>query len=188
MTKRTEPEPILVYVSVHPALRDYIVSVYGSDLIIPDDKGALWATVKSHLVQVPNDYKPHPAGPAEGHVRIALPPISASSPIYNFQAGQCIVTNFLYRNFLSKTGQRIVAELLMKDFKGQYRAFMAGYLASHPNQSAESQIKEGIDEFCRIHCIGMDDKITYEMLRKDWYRFRTRDSVSDFCDDVKENI
>ena len=82
----------------------------------------------------------------------------------------------------------MVAELLMKSFKDRYRAFMTGYLASHPNQAAESLIKDGIDEFCRIHRISLDGTITYEMLRKDWYRFRTRDSQSDFCDDVKENI
>ncbi len=189
MTKRKESEePILVYVKVHPVLRDFIVATRGTDLIIPDDKGPLWATVKTFLRHIPNDYKPHPAGPVKDHVRIALPPISASSPIFNVQAGDTIVCNFLYRNFLDHRGQTAVSDQLMKEFKGTYRSFMAGYLASHPNQRGESQIKEGIDEFCRIHCIHMDDKITYEMLRKDWYRFRTRESSSDYRDEVKENI
>lgn len=189
MTKRKESEePILVYVKVHQVLRDFIVATRGTDLIIPDDKGPLWATVKTFLRLIPNDYKPHPAGPVQDHVRIALPPISSSSPIFNIQTGGTIVCNFLYRNFLDHNGQRAVADQLMKEFKGTFRSFMAGYLAAHPNQKGESQIKEGIDEFCRIYCIAMDDKITYEMLRKDWYRFRTRESSSDYRDEVKENI
>lgn len=189
MTKRKESEePILVYVKVHQVLRDFIVATRGTDLIVADDKGPLWTTVKSFLRNIPNDYKPHPAGPVAEYVRIVLPPISASSPIFNIPAGGTIVCNFLYRNYLDKRGQTAVADQLMKEFKGTYRSFMAGYLATHPNQRGYSQIKEGIDEFCRIHRINMDDKITYEMLRKDWYRFRTRESSTDFCDEVKENI
>ena len=190
MTKRKESaDTIMVYVSVHPALRDFLISVYGSDVLVPDDKSVIWATVKSNLVEVPNDYKPHTAGPVPGKIRIALPPISASSPIYNFALGEKIITNFLYRNYLSHKAQVIVADLLMKQFKDTYRSFMTGYLAAHPNQTGkESQIKDGIDEFCRIHRISMDDKITYEMLRKDWYRWRNRESESEYCDDVKENI
>lgn len=179
----------MVFVSVHPALRDYLISVYGTDVLVPDYKSILWATVKSNLVEIPNDYQPHTAGPVPGKIRIALPPISASSPIYNFAAGEKIITNFLYRNYLPKKAQVIVEDLLRKQFKNTYRSFMTGYLASHPNQAGrESLIKDGINEFCRIHCISMDDKVTYEMLRKDWYRWRTRESRSEFCVDVKENI
>ncbi len=189
MTRRKESEePILVYCKVHPVLRDFIVATRGTDLIVADDRGPLWVAVKSHLREVPNDYKPHAIGPVEGTIRIALPPISASSPIFNVAAGATIVCNFLYRNFLDKRGQSVVSDLLMKTFKDQYRSFMAGYLASHPNQTADSQIKDAIDEFCRIYRITMDDKITYEMLRKDWYRWRTRESSSDVCDEVKENV
>lgn len=189
MSRRNpEEEPILVYVSVSQMLRDFIVSTRGTDLIIADDKGPLWVLVKTHLRHIPNDYQPHTAGPVPGQVRIALPPISASSPIFSLAAGAKLVCNFLYRNYLDHKGQVAVAEQLMKTFKDQYRSFMAGYLATHPNQRGASQIKEGIDEFCRIHRIALDDKIAYETLRKDWYRWRTRDTSSDFCEDVKENV
>lgn len=189
MGKRRSSDYILVSVSVHPVLRDYIVSTNGSDLLVPDDRGPLWVAVKSHLRQCPADYKPMTAAPVPGEIRIVLPPISASKPILNVNIDEVIRTNFLSRNYLDRKGQRVVADLLMKTFKDRYRAFMTGYLASHPNQSGrDSQIKDGIDEFCRIHRITMDDKITYEMLRKDWYRFRSRESSSDFCDEVKENI
>lgn len=178
----------MVYVKVHPVLRDFTIATRGTDLIVADNKGPLWVTVKSFLRTIPNDYKPHPVGPVANNIRIALPPISASSPIFNVPAGTTIICNFLYRNYLDQRGQTAVAEQLMKTFKASYRSFMAGYLASHPNQRGDSQIKEGIDEFCRIYRIQMDDKITYEMLRKDWYRFRTRESITDYCDEVKENI
>ena len=189
MTKRKDiDDQILVYIKVHPVLRDFIISSMGSDLIVPDDKGPLWVAVKSHLREIPNDYKPHAIGPVEGKVRIALPPVKNGEALYNASAGATIMYNYLYRNYLDKKGQTVVADLLMKSFKDKYRSFMAGYLASHPNQKELSQIKDGINEFCRIFRINMDDKITYEMLRKDWYRFRTRESVSDVCEEVKENI
>lgn len=189
MGKRRSEDYILVSVTVHPVLRDYIVSTNGSPVLVPDDKGPLWVAVKSHLLQCPADYKPLGREPEPGEIRIVLPPISSTnSPLLNINIDEIIHTNFLFRNYLDRKGQRMVADLLMKTFKDRYRAFMTGYLASHPNQGTDSQIKDGIDEFCRIHRITMDDKITYEMLRKDWYRFRTRESPSDFCDDVKENI
>lgn len=189
MSKRKpEADQILVYVSVSPMLRDYIVSTRGTDLIVADDRSPLWVTVKTHLRTIPNDYKPHPMGPEPGKIRIALPPISASSPLFSLAAGETIVCNFLYRNYLDQKGQTAVAEQLTKTFKDQFRSFMAGYLATHSNQQAASQIKEGIDEFCRIHRISLDDKIAYETLRKDWYRYRTRENASDFCVEVKENI
>lgn len=188
MGKKRSDEYVLVSVTVHPVLWDYIVATNGSPVLVPDDKGPLWVAVKSHLMQCPADYKPLPPVPEPGEIRIVLPPITASRPLLNINIDEIIHTNFLFRNYLDRKGQRVVAELLMKSFKDRYRAFMTGYLASHPNQAAESLIKDGIDEFCRIHRISLDGTITYEMLRKDWYRFRTRDSQSDFCDDVKENI
>lgn len=188
MKKRPSEEPILVYVSTSAMLRDFIISTRGSDLIIADDKSPLWVVVKTHLKSIPNDYKPHRMGPEPGYVRVVLPPISASSPIFSLAAGAKIICNFLYRNYLDDKGQKAVADHLNKTFKEQYRSFMAGYLAMHANQQEASQIKEGIDEFCRIHRIALDDKIAYETLRKDWYRWRTRESSSDFCEDVKLNL
>lgn len=190
MTKKRKDinDQILVYIKVHPVLRDFIICSTGSDLIVPDDKSPLWVAVKTHLREIPNDYKPHAIGPVAGSIRIALPPVKNGEALYNAAAGATIMYNYLYRNYLDKKGQVVVADLLMKSFKDKYRSFMAGYLASHPNMREISQIKDGINEFCRIFCINMDDKITYEMLRKDWYRFRTRESASDVCDEVKENI
>lgn len=189
MTKRKDiNDQILVYIKVHPVLRDFIICSMGSDLIVPDDKSPLWVAVKTHLREIPNDYKPHAIGPVAGSIRIALPPVKNGEALYNAAAGATIMYNYLYRNYLDKKGQVVVADLLMKSFKDKYRSFMAGYLASHPNMRDISQIKDGINEFCRIFRINMDDKITYEMLRKDWYRFRTRESASDVCDEVKENI
>ena len=83
MGKRRSSDYILVSVSVHPVLRDYIVSTNGSDLLVPDDRGPLWVAVKSHLRQCPADYKPMTAAPVPGEIRIVLPPISASKPILN---------------------------------------------------------------------------------------------------------
>lgn len=188
MKKKPSEDPILVYVSVSPMLRDFIISTRGTDLIIADDKSPLWVVVKTHLRSIPNDYKPHPMGPEPGQIRIVLPPISSSSPLFSLAAGEKIVCNFLYRNFLDQKGQTAVADQLTKTFKDQYRSFMAGYLAMHSNQQEASQIKEAIDEFCRIHRINLDDKIAYETLRKDWYRWRNRESASDFCEDVKMNV
>ena len=49
----------LVNVKVHPALREYILSVNaGSDIIVPMRDSRLWGLVKMYLEPIPSDYRP----------------------------------------------------------------------------------------------------------------------------------
>ena len=191
MTKKKVPDYMLVSVSVPPALRDYLLSVNNdSDILFLDYRGPIWVAVKSRLRPVPADYTPEPIEPQPGKIRLVLPSTSAAKPLLNFHLDAVIYTNLLFRNYLGPDDQKAVAALLDKSFKDRYRSFMTGYLASHPSQAGRGpQIKEGIEEFCRIHRIGMDSSnITSEMLRKDWYRWRMRETPSELCVEVKENI
>ncbi len=176
-----------VSVKVNPALREYLLCINsGSDLIIPDYGDPLWTLVKSHLQLVPPSYSPQAPGPVPGHVRIALPTTSHGKPLYNHDKKAVVGNNYLFRNYLDTAAQRKVEHHLMKTFKDRFRHFMAGYLADH-GEETDFQIKDAIDCFCRIYCMKMD-AVTYEMLRKDWYRFRNRETPSEMSIEIKENM
>ena len=180
---------VTVSVKVSRPLREYLVCVNGgSDILVPDYGDPLWTLVKSHLQLMPDNYVPHPAsdGPSENAIRIALPTTTGAKPLYNLDKGRVINNNFLFRCFLDADAQRKVEAQLSKIFKDRFRHFMAGYLADHDTDDS-FQIKDAIDRFCSIYRLEMDS-ITYEMLRKDWYRFRNRETPSDPCTEVKENI
>ncbi len=177
-------EPILVTVHVNSALWEYLIGVNGgSDVMAPDYQGELWVFVKSRLQTVPSDYRPETPEIKKGIIRIALPPQRGASAIYNLQLKREIFTNFIYRNYLDEEAQRQVEGFLMKGFKKTFRDFMAGAVSCNTQQA----IKDAIEKFCEVYRIEMDS-ISYEMLRKDWYRFRNRDSRGDPCTEVKENF
>ena len=75
----------------------------------------------------------------------------------------------LWRNYLNPQGQEAVASHLMHTFKLTYRSYMTGALGNSPGLT----IRDAIYSFCELYNISMDN-ITYEMLRKDWFRFRKK--------------
>lgn len=158
----------LVSVKVSPALREYIVSINsGSDIISPSKGSRLWGLVKMHLETIPSDYMPvSPEGSCDS-IRIAL--LKSKKKTYSFPSQRTVHLHTLYRDYLSDKGQRAVSKHLMKGFKQTFHAYMAGAL----NNNADLDIVEAIDEFLSDYHIE-PEKVTVEMLRKDWYRYRQR--------------
>ena len=166
--EKSTPETQTVSVKVLPALKAYILAVNEeSDVIVPCRESRLWGLVKTHLDLVPPDYKPTPAAGTADTIRIAVYTIHRMN--YNHPKRKTIVVDSLWRSNLSEEGQRVVADYLMRFFKQSYRSYMVGALANNP----KLKIHDAILNFCTLHKINMDI-VTYEMLRKDWFRFRLR--------------
>ena len=165
-------------VKVLPCLREFILCVNGgSDIITPGRESKLWGIVKMHLDLVPPDYKPVPASGSEDCIRIAI--FRSHRMCYNrnsrkFEPGKKrpnpnIIVDTIWRNYLNPVGQEAVASHLMHTFKLTYRSYMTGALGNNP----ELSIHDAIYSFCELYHITMEN-ITYEMLRKDWFRFRKK--------------
>lgn len=167
-----------VSVKVLPCLREYILAVNnGSDIIRPARKSRLWGIVKMYLDLTPQDYEPVPVTGRAGFIRIGL--YRSHRLAYNRRSRKvdpgkkrpnpCFVVNTLFRNYLDDQGQEAVASHLMHTFKLTFRSYMTGALGNN----SELTIHDAIYSFCELYNISMDN-ITYEMLRKDWFRFRKR--------------
>ena len=157
-----------VTVRVVPALKEYICAVNGgSDIIVPSRESRLWGLVKTHLDLVPPDFVPTPARGQKDSIRIAI--YTSHRWNYNHPSRKVMVTDTLWRDYLTEEGQRVVASYLMRYFKQTFRSYMTGALSNNPDRT----IREVILGFCDLHKIDMDI-VTYEMLRKDWFRFRQR--------------
>lgn len=167
-------------VAVLPCLREYILSVNdGSDIITPGRESRLWGIVKMHLDLVPEDYDPVPVSGSPDCIRIAL--FRSHRRQYNrnprkaapggHRPNQTFVVDTLWRTYLNRQGQEAVASHLMHTFKLTFRSYMTGALGNSPGLT----IHDAIYSFCELYSISMDT-ITYEMLRKDWFRFRKKHS------------
>lgn len=157
-----------VTVKVLPALRAYILAVNNdSDIILPSRESRLWGLVKMHLATIPPDYKPTPAGGDESCIRIGI--YKTKRQEYNRNARRVIYQETLFRDYLTPAGQKAIADYLTRYFKQTFRSYMSGALGNND----ELSIHDAIHQFCTLYKINMDI-ITYEMLRKDWFRFRRR--------------
>lgn len=167
-----------VSVKVLPCLREFILSVNGgSDIITPGRESKLWAIVKMHLDLVPSDFKPTPASGDPSCIRIALfrsHRVQYNVNSHKFEPGKKrpnpqFIVDTIWRNHLNQVGQEAVASYLMHTFKMTYRSYMTGALGNNPDLT----IHDAIYSFCELYHIAMEN-ITYEMLRKDWFRFRKK--------------
>lgn len=175
-------ELMTVPVQVPKHLKDYILGINGgSEVIVPQNHSLLWATVKVHLNLVPREGLP-PLNPDASYIRIAIYG-NTHRRIYNIRSGKVIRhSSPLFRCHLDEEGQRAIATYLDRSFKADYRSYMSGALSNNPDLS----IREAIEEFCNDRHVEMDANITYDMLRKDWYRYRK--STDDFCGRNAESI
>ncbi len=158
-----------VDVRVSKPLREYVLSVNaGSDIIRPERGSLLWGLIKLHLDLVPKVYRPVPPEERDRYIRIALYKVRRTRS-YNVNTSRNMEINTLFRNHLNEEGQRAVASHIASGFKQTFRAYMGGALGNNP----ELTIHDAVYEFCSDYNISMDS-ITYDMLRKDWYRFKKR--------------
>ena len=163
-----------VSVRVLPALKEYLCAVnQGSDTIIPNRESRLWGLIKMHLDLVPPDFKPTPVTGHQDCIRIAI--YNSHRKQWNHPSRRILKTNTLWRDYLTEAGQKVVADYLTRYMKQSFRCYMAGALKNNPNLT----IRDGILSFCELHKVNMD-VITYEMLRKDWFRFRRRNPAGSY--------
>lgn len=157
-----------VTVKASPVIRAYVLAVNGgSDTIFPSRESRLWGLVKMHLATIPPDYKPTPVGGDESCIRIGI--YKTKRQEYNRNARRVIYQETLFRDYLTPAGQKAIADYLTRYFKQTFRSYMSGALGNND----ELSIHDAIHQFCTLYKINMDI-ITYEMLRKDWFRFRRR--------------
>ncbi len=164
-----EDNIMTVDVKVSRPIREYVLSINdGSDLIKPERGSLLWGLIKLHLDLVPETYRPVPPDKRQDYIRIALYR-TRSTRSYNVNTGRNMEVNTLFRNYLNEEGQRAVSDHISRGFKQTFRAYMGGALGNNPDLT----IHDAVYEFCSDYNISMDS-ITYDMLRKDWYRFKKR--------------
>lgn len=159
-------DAITVDVHVGRTLREFVVSTKGSDVLTPEKDSILWCLLKQHLVTSAEGYIPIPDELKGEYVRIALRS-AHSATSYNVPAGRTIQINTLFRCYLDKTGENTIRKYLTLEFKKTFRDYMTGCLAIND----KVRILDAIEEFCKDHGIPLDGVITFEMLRKDWYRY-----------------
>lgn len=172
MARKKHNDLMTVLVKVHPALREYLVSINNSETIVPERGTQLWGLVSMYLECTPPDSHPVPEGdtPADS-IRIAI--FNSHSRTWCAELDRSIFQDTIFRNYLSPKSQRVIARHLMADFKHTFRAYMTGAINNNPDIS----ITEAIDEFCEDYHITMQ-QLTLDLLRKDWYRWRVSSSGS----------
>lgn len=176
----------MVRVKVNRALREYMVGTNGgSDVFTFGYQSDIWVLVRTHLELAPKlkDYQPIKPEEDPDYIKIALPSTTGAGAIYNVNAQQVIHTNYLFRNYLSPKSQKVIEFHLQKTFKKTFHDYMTGAVSCN----SEIQIKEAINRFMDVHNIE-GNYITYELLQKDWYRYRNRVSRGEPAEEVKENF
>ncbi len=160
---------ITVDIEVSKPLREYILSINkGDDVLVPDKKSLLWSLVKTQLDLVPNNYHPVRPEDRQRYIKIGFLE-SHSSYSYNANIQKTINLNTLFRCYLNPSGQKKIAAYLTRSMKMVYRAYVGGALSNNPSLT----IHDAIYEFCQDYGITLEH-ITYEMFRKDWYRFKQK--------------
>ncbi len=179
----TSEDLIMVDVRVSKPLKEYLLACNsGNDIIVPGKYSQLWSLIKTQLDLVPTDYKPINPYNREDYIRICLLKLRRTKS-FNVNTLRTTELNTLFRNHLSEEGQRTVAAYLTEGMKVRFRSYISGALSNNPSLT----IHDAIYEFCDDYGIVME-KITYEMLRKDWYRFRKRSGQSSIIPIESHNL
>ena len=161
-------ERLTVDVKVGRALKEFIVSTNGSDVLDPEKDTILWCLLKQHLLTQPG-YIPIPD--RTEYVAIILRGAKAAKT-YSTDVSRNLQVNTLFRTYLNDHGQSVIRKHFEKEFKQVFRNYMKGCLNNNP----EMKIIDAIEEFCTDHNITQDN-ISVAMLQKDWYRFRMKCQV-----------
>lgn len=164
-------EIIEVDVKVGTLLKEFVVSANGSDLLMPQKDDVLWCICKQNLQTAP----PVPViiKDRTEYIRIALVQTESSSSTYNIYRQKNTRINTLFRNYFNEDGQARICTHLMKIYHSTFIVYMESHLQANP----DIQIKQAIANFLTAYNIIMD-YITYEALRKYWYRHQKRKEKS----------
>jgi hypothetical protein len=166
-----------VDVKVQKAVREFIISSSGSDLIVPGSQSLLWQLVKQHLKVVPENYRT--IADRSEYIRIELLTVNSSKVFTRKMKGfgkgtfRDVTLNTAYRSWLDPAGQNAVAGHLRRSFKECFHNFVMGAIFDNP----ELQQKKAIENFCELYGITFDE-INYEMLVKSWLRSPQRKKIN----------
>lgn len=155
-----------VDIKVGQFIRQWVVSSCGTDQIRVDKRTNIWAIVKQNLALLPEDYRS--IGDRSEYISIEL--LDAHSQrSYIHPAGCCLHLNFLYRCYISDSGQESIRRYLENQFRSAFRVYM---VASMRDDSKE-KILHAITAFLLDYDLPVDKKIL-SRLSKDWYRYRQK--------------
>lgn len=157
-----------VEIQVPISLHAYIIHTTGGDTVRIGKSGVLWAVIKQHLICYTRwtiETKPY-LDPALPVLKIELLRKNGAQV-----PNQDITLNTSSRRYMSLTGTRVVARLLISEFQKTFLDYMTGASMANP----QLNIKDAINIFCDDY--GLDFLGSYEMLKKRWYRYRQKDST-----------
>lgn len=165
-------EGLTVDIKVGKVLKEYILSSNGSDTLSPDKDSLLWGLAKQYLccyeeLEASNGigYRELKDEERSEYICLSLRK-SSNTRAYCREKGKTIAINIMSRCYLTANGQNVIRRFLYKGFKKTFIDYMKGAL----NNNCDMKIKDAIDEFCNDHNLSMDN-VTYEMLKKCWYRY-----------------
>ena len=165
-------ERMTVDVKVGKALKEFIVSSNGSDILDPGKDTILWCLMKQHLINRPGYML---VKDRTEYVYITLR-IKNGAKTYSVPDKRNLSMETLFRSYLDEHGQAVIRKHFEKEFKKSFRDYMKGALNNNPDM----KIIDAIAEFCADHNVTLNN-ITISMLQKDWYRYRTKCAVKSVC-------
>lgn len=161
-----------VPVIVPAILKEFIQSTHKSIIITPKKRDFLWLLVKQHLVTGADPEVAPIPGPDEAVIYIELLStrsrrICSHTPSKYNPVQDCVHVDTLFRNYLSKTGQNVIASHLYKVFKESFHNFMAASLIANPNQSYSAVIRSYLDMY-EIDQVAINESMLMKSWQRDW--------------------
>lgn len=156
---------------VGAVIKEFIVSTNGSDVLDPDKNSFLWALVKQHLVTAAHS---SPVDDRREYISILMR-YTESTKMYSVPSQKVVSINTLFRCYITEKGQAIIRKHFEKEFKKTFHDYMKGAM-----NNSDLQIKDAIEEFCNDHNLSLD-KVSFDMLKKDWYRYRMKSQIQAIC-------
>lgn len=165
-------ERLKVDVKVGKTLKEFIVSTNESDVLDPEKDTVLWCLMKQHLITSPGYL---PIADRSEYIQITLRNKNGAKT-YSVPDKKRLQLQTLFRCYLDEKGQAVIRKHFEKEFKKTFRDYMRGALNNNPDM----KIIDAIEEFCVDHNISMNN-ISVDMLKKDWYRYRTKSAMKNIC-------
>ena len=157
-----------VDVKVGAFIRQWVITLNGSELIHVDKKMNLWAIIKQHLDTLLSD-APEITDRSE-YISIELLD-SSGTLVYNLPSGRKMYMNSLYRYYIDDTGQAAIQRYLENQFRAHFRTYMTARFSD----GKQEPIRHAIGSFLSDYLLPCDD-IIMSRLSKDWYRHRQKHS------------
>lgn len=140
---------ITTEVRVSPLIRDFVNTIYQSNIIELKKNDYLTLILRPLLCLVPENYKPFK--PTDCFVKIQL----CHQWRYGF--------DIRYRNYLDELGQKFLNDFLYSQFKEIFFSFVQGCVTSGIEQ------QKAIELFCKAYNMN-SELINFDMLIKSWNR------------------